>query len=66
MSHPSPLAWSYIVLFGGFAIVLIAFGVAIRGKKHLREENPDSRRSMTGLAVGKSPSKNTRGTGPKF
>ena len=40
MNHPSPLAWSYIVLFGGFAIVLIAFGVAIRGKKRLREENP--------------------------
>ena len=40
LNHPSPLAWSYWVLLGGFAIVLIAFGVALRGKRNLRDADP--------------------------
>jgi uncharacterized membrane protein len=40
INHPTPLAWSYIVLFGGLAIVFVAFGIAIRARRNQREENP--------------------------
>jgi uncharacterized membrane protein len=40
INHPSPLAWSYLVLFSGVAIILLAFGMAIRGKRDDRKANP--------------------------
>jgi hypothetical protein len=40
MNHTSPIAWSYLVLFGGFALVLIALGFALRDKRNARRSNP--------------------------
>lgn len=40
MSHPTPLAWSYIVLFGGIAIVLIAFAIAVRSRRNASTRDP--------------------------
>lgn len=39
MGHPTPLAWSYIVLFGGVAIVLLAIAVAFRSNRNSGPEN---------------------------
>ena len=40
MNHPSPLAWSYLVLFAGIAIVFISIAYALRDRRNPPHENP--------------------------
>ena len=52
INHPTPLAWSYIVFFGGFAIILVAFAYAIRSRRNQHEENPRLKTLTDQLARG--------------
>lgn len=40
MNHPSPLAWSYLVLFAGIAIVFISIAYALRDRRSPPHESP--------------------------